>query len=821
MGDNLVIVESPAKAKTIEKILGSDYVVKSSLGHICDLPKKGLGIDINNNFLPEYEISADKTAVVAELKKLSKKAKMVWLASDEDREGESIAWHLSKVLKLDEKSANRIVFHEITASAIKKAIAEPRALDINLVNAQQARRVLDRLVGFELSPLLWRKVRPSLSAGRVQSVAVKLIVEKEREIIAFKGKSFYKVTGEFSITKDGDTHIIKTELNKKFDSQEEAEMFLESCKGQQFTVGAVEKKPGRRSPSAPFTTSTLQQEASRKIGLSVSQTMRIAQKLYEEGYITYMRTDSFNLSKDAISAISSTVTGQWGSEYLKLRKYNTKSKGAQEAHEAIRPTYISKQTVSGTAQEKKLYELIWKRTVASQMEDAALEKTVINISSNNSQYSFVARGEVVVFDGFLKVYDTKGDDTLLPPLSVNDNMTPSIIEAVERFEQRPARYSEAALVKQMEELGIGRPSTYAPTISTVINRGYVIKDDREGQERKYTILSLKSNGDITQETKSEMFGSDKSKLFPTDIGMIVTDYLSKTFSSIMDYNFTASVENEFDEIADGGLQWQQMLAKFYGGFHSAVEAAGAQDTGYATPEQRLLGVDPVSGKNVYARMGKFGPMVQIGETDDDPKPKFAGLKGNILLETVTLEDALPMFALPRKCGSYEEKEITIGEGRFGPYIRHNSVFVSIPKDFDPLTISEAESIELIELKRKKDRERVMRVFDNDDKLQILNGRWGAYIFYDGGNYKVPAAKKELLTTMSYEEIMEIVKSSPAPAKKATKATKAKATSTKKSTSTAAKKTTTAKKATTKKSTTAKTTTAKKTTTARNKAVKAE
>ncbi len=771
MGDNLVIVESPAKAKTIEKILGKDYVVKSSFGHIRDLPKKGLGIDINNNFEPEYEISTDKKAVVSELKSMSKKAKMVWLASDEDREGESIAWHLSQVLGLDDNSVNRIVFHEITSSAIKSAIASPRKINKDLVNAQQARRVLDRLVGFEISPLLWKKVKPSLSAGRVQSVAVRLIVEREREIIAFKGGSFYKVVGEFFVVKDGARHEIKTELATRFATKEEALSFVEGCKNAIFNVSGVEKKPGKRSPSAPFTTSTLQQEAARKLGLSVSQTMRVAQKLYEEGHITYMRTDSQNLSKEAIGAISAAIKEEFGDNYLHVRKYSTKSKGAQEAHEAIRPTYIKNRTISGTPQEKKLYNLIWCRAVASQMEDAALERTVINISNSGSSHSFVAKGEVVTFDGFLKIYDNKGDGVLLPPLSVGDTMSVTSIEGIERFEQRPSRYSEASLVKQMEDLGIGRPSTYAPTITTIVNRGYVVKDDRDGVNRNYNVISLKGNN-LTESVKSEVTGAEKAKLFPTDIGMIVTDYLIKTFSSILDYNFTASVENQFDDIAEGDLKWQDMLNSFYGGFHEVVVSAGANDVGYATAEQRELGKDPVSGKSVYARMGKFGPMVQIGETDTEEKPKYAALRGNMLIETITLDEALTLFTFPKSVGEYEGKEMVVGEGRFGPYIRHNSQFISIPKGTDPLSVTTEEAINLIELKRKSDREKVLRVFDNDPKLQILNGRWGAYIFYDGANYKVPAAKKEQLTTMPYEEIMGFVNSSePTKTKGKTKVSK--------------------------------------------------
>lgn len=789
MSNNLVIVESPAKAKTIEKILGPDYIVKSSLGHIRDLPKKGLGIDINNNFAPDYQVSQDKKAVVKELKSLSKKAKKVWLASDEDREGESIAWHLSKELGLDENSLNRIVFHEITPTAINNAIASPRKIDINLVNSQQARRVLDRLVGFELSPLLWRKVRPSLSAGRVQSVAVRLIVEREREIIAFKAKSFYKVIGDFSIIKNGKTESIKAELSTRFEKLEDAKSFLEDCKDASFSITSVEKKPGKRSPSAPFTTSTLQQEASRKIGLSVSQTMRVAQKLYEEGHITYMRTDSLNLSKDAISAISSTVIGEWGEEYLHTRKYTKTAKGAQEAHEAIRPSYLKNKEVGGTSQEQKLYSIIWKRTVASQMADAQIERTTIQIKNSKNNYKFVVKGEIITFEGFLKVYDIKDEDTILPPLVMGDIMSPDLIEAIERFDQKPPRYSEASLVKQLEELMIGRPSTYAPTISTIINRGYVVKEERDGVERKYNLLSLEKDiNEIKQIIKKEITGAEKSKLFPTDIGIIVTDYLMKNFASVLDYNFTASVESEFDDIAEGGMEWQKMLSKFYSGFHKIVEDANNVVGEYATAEQRLLGVDPKSGKNIYARMGRFGAMVQLGELDSESeiKPKYASLKPNMLIETVTLEDAIPLFDLPKNLGEYEGKEMVVSEGRFGPYIRHNSIFVSIPKEFKPLSISVDEAIELIEAKRKKDREKVMRTFSEDEKLQILNGRWGAYIYYDSANYKAPATVKEKLLEMSYEEIMEVVKtvtpSSSRGKKSATKKTPVKkATAVKKDT----------------------------------------
>lgn len=779
MGENLVIVESPAKAKTIEKILGKDYIVKSSLGHIRDLPKKGLGIDIENGFEPEYEVSKDKKAVVADLQKYTKSVKQVWIASDEDREGEAIAWHLSKVLNIDPATKNRIVFHEITPSAIKHAMANPRTIDINLVEAQQARRILDRLVGFELSPILWKKVRPSLSAGRVQSVAVRVIVEREREIIAFSANNFYKVSAVFS-TSD---KTLKTELSHRFDTEQEALSFLNDCIAKTFSVEAVEKKAGSRTPSAPFTTSTLQQEASRRLGFSVSQTMRVAQSLYESGLITYMRTDSVNLSNDAIAAISSTITDDFGKKYLKVRKYTTKSKGAQEAHEAIRPSYFSNQRIEGTPQEQKLYSLIWKRTVASQMADAVLERTIIKIQYPLCQYHFEAKGEIVVFDGFLKLYDNQTEDLFLPNLKNGDVVTPLSIEAIERFDQRPSRYSEAALVRQLEELGIGRPSTYAPTISTIINRGYVVKEDRDGVERKYSQFSLVGK-EITKVMLTENTGADKAKLFPTDIGMIVNDYLKNHFKSILDYNFTASVEERFDDIAEGKIEWKKMLKEFYGDFHNSVEAALTEDGGYATQEVRLLGVDQSSGKNVYARMGRFGPMVQLGENnnDDDSKPQYAGLGNGQLIETVTLEQALELFRLPRTVGAFEEKTVVIGIGRFGAYIRHNNKFVSLPKDYNPYTVTLEESISLIEDKRRQDIERVLKTFPQDDKLQILNGRWGAYVYYDGVNFKVDKSLRDTLKDISFEDAMKIVGSGTGT-KQISKARKPKVSAKKTTTST--------------------------------------
>ncbi|MDE6482421.1 MAG: type I DNA topoisomerase [Rikenellaceae bacterium] len=768
MADNLVIVESPAKAKTIEKFLGDDYTVASSKGHIRDLPKKGLGVDIDDDFKPTYEISGDKGTIVSQLRSLAKKAKTVWLASDEDREGEAIAWHLSEALGLDAATTKRIVFHEITKSAILKAIENPRTVDMNLVDAQQARRILDRLVGFELSPLLWRKVKPSLSAGRVQSVAVRLIVEREREIIDFKGSDYFKVTAMFLFTDDkGRGYKVRAELPDRFDTEEEAKAFLNVCSKAQFKVGSVETKPGRRSPAAPFTTSTLQQEASRKLGFSVLQTMALAQRLYEAGLITYMRTDSVNLSVEAQAAIKEAVVADFGKEYHKARSYKTKSKGAQEAHEAIRPSYIDRREISGTTQEKRLYELIWKRAVASQMADAVMERTTADIEVGGSDKRFVAKGEVVRFDGYLRLYQesTDSDDdggehgALLPPISTGDVLTYDAIEAVQRPRQRPARYSEASLVKHLEELGIGRPSTYAPTISTIINRGYIVKEDRPGVKRSYVRLTLR-DGKGDRKTFEENYGSEKAKLFPTDIGMLVTDYLSSHFPAILDYGFTANVEEQFDHIADGKLSWQKMITDFYKPFHNGVESAGSEEGGYASSKQRLLGVDPKSGKNVYARVGRFGPMVQIGENDDEDKPRYASLRTDQLTSTITLDEALRLFELPRTAGQYEGKDVVIGVGRFGPYVRFDGKFVSLGKADNPYAITLERAVELIEDKRRQEREKLIRSFDEDGgKTQILNGRYGPYICRDKVNYKIPKGTDP--ATLTWEKVEELIKSQPA------------------------------------------------------------
>jgi len=757
MIENLVIVESPAKAKTIEKFLGKQFVVKSSFGHIRDLSKKKLGVEIEKNYKPEYIISDDKKKLVDELKKASAEAEQVWLASDEDREGEAIAWHLAEVLKLDPKKTKRIVFHEITKDAILNAIKNPRSINVNLVNSQQARRILDRLVGFELSPILWKKVKPSLSAGRVQSVAVRLIVEKEREIIAFNSSSFFKVTGLFK----GDVEI-KAELSSKLPNVKEALSFIEHCKTASFKVLDVTKKPTKKSPAPPFTTSTLQQEASRKFNFSVSQTMTIAQKLYESGYITYMRTDSVNLSATAIDAAKNIITKEFGDKYHHARQYKTKSKGAQEAHEAIRPTYFDKTKIPGSAAEQKLYDLIWKRTLASQMSDAQLEKTTINIEVSKSEYQFVASGEVVIFDGFLKVYLESTDDDseeggkdLLPTVKVGQLLDPKEISANERFTQRPPRYTEASLVKKLEELGIGRPSTFAPTISTILARGYVLKEDRLGVERKYASITLK-NGKITQVEKTENTGAEKSKLFPSDIGMVVNDFLLEYFKEIISYNFTANVEKEFDEIAIGNLEWTKMIDQFYKPFHKLVEKT-TKESDY-TKGERILGVDPVSGKPVSVRIGRFGPVVQLGENDPKStiKPQFASLLKGQLIETLTLEEALSLFKLPRNIGNYEDKEVVIGVGRFGPYVRHNSKFFSLKKEDDPLTINIERAIELIEDGRRKEREKVIKIFQDELKVQVLNGRWGPYIAHDGLNYKIP--KGTDAHSLSYEECLKIIQS---------------------------------------------------------------
>lgn len=738
MSKNLVIVESPAKAKTIEGFLGEGYTVKSSFGHVRDLAKKGLGVDIENKFSPNYEISPDKAKIVGELKKLAKGADMVWLATDEDREGEAISWHLFEALDLNEKHTQRIVFHEITKSAIKNAIANPRKIDKFLVDAQQARRILDRLVGFEVSPILWKKVRPSLSAGRVQSVAVRLIVEREREIMNFKSTSAYKVTANFI----AGSASIKAELSTRFKTIEEARDFLKKCINADFTIDSIETKPAKKSPSAPFTTSTLQQEASRKLGFSVAQTMVVAQRLYESGKITYMRTDSVNLSDTAINQAKEAITNNYGAKYLNIRQYKTKSKGAQEAHEAIRPTYIENQTIEGDSADKRLYDLIWKRTISSQMSDAELEKTTVVITGSNSPEKFTVQGEVLKFDGFLKVYmegtDEEDDENaqgLLPPMKVGEKVKTNEISAVERFTHHAARFTEAALVKKLEELGIGRPSTYAPTISTIQKRQYVVKEDREGVQRNFNALILKNNS-ITDEVRSEGTGAEKSKLFPTDIGMVVNDFLLKEFPQIMDFNFTAKVEEEFDDIAEGKIEWTKMLSDFYKPFHKNVEQT-TEHSERASGE-RLLGVDPVSGKNLYVRIGRFGPMAQLGEgNDENNKPKFASLRKDQRLETITFEQALDLFKLPRIAGEFEEKEMKVAIGRFGPYIQHNGVFVSLKKEDDPMTITADRAIELIRAKRQADIDKYIKTFPENPDVQVLNGRWGPYLVIEKNNYKIP------------------------------------------------------------------------------------
>lgn len=744
MQKNLVIVESPAKAKTIEKFLGKDYKVLSSYGHIRDLKTKQFSIDIEHNYAPQYEIPADKKKLVSELKAESKAAEMVWLASDEDREGEAISWHLYEVLGLKPENTRRIVFHEITKTAILHAIETPRSIDMNLVNAQQARRVLDRIVGFQLSPILWRKVKPALSAGRVQSVAVRLIVEREREIQDFVSEAAYRVTANF-ILPDGKT-ILKAELNHRLKTKEEAQAFLKACQQATFTIDDISKKPVRKSPAPPFTTSTLQQEAARKLGYSVSQTMMIAQRLYESGFITYMRTDSFNLSDLALGTAKEAILESYGDKYYKFRQYHTKSKGAQEAHEAIRPTYIAKAEIDGTAQERKLYDLIRKRTIACQMADAELERTTISVDINGLKEKFVATGEVVVFDGFLQVYHESTDDdqekeqgnTLLPVVHLQDALQLKEATATERFTQRPARYTEATLVRRLEELGIGRPSTYAPTIQTIQNREYVIKGDKEGTERAYSILTLNKKG-IQESTKTEMVGADRNKLMPTDIGIVVNDFLMEYFQLVMDYNFTAKVEKEFDAIAEGEENWTKVIDNFYQAFHPVVEQTAAIRTEHKVGE-RQLGIDPKSGKPVFVKIGRFGPVAQIGESNpekDNEKPQFATLLKGQSIETITLEEALKLFELPRTVGEYEGKVVVAAIGRFGPFIRHDGKFVSIPKDKNPISITLEEAIELIQQKREKDENRFIKKFEEDPELEILNGRYGPYIAYKGKNYRIP------------------------------------------------------------------------------------
>lgn len=744
MQKNLVIVESPAKAKTIEKFLGNDYKVLSSYGHIRDLKKKEFSIDVENGFEPTYEIPTDKKKLVADLKAEAKKADMVWLASDEDREGEAISWHLYEVLGLDPAKTKRIVFHEITKTAILKAIENPRTIDVNLVNAQQARRILDRIVGFELSPVLWKKVKPALSAGRVQSVAVRLIVEREREVHAFVSEPSYRVTAVFEVPDtDGNKVEIKAELSNRFKTKEEAQAFLETCKDAKFTIEDITTRPVRKSPAAPFTTSTLQQEAARKLGFTVAQTMMVAQRLYENGQITYMRTDSVNLSDLALSASKETILSLMGERYVKPRKFATKSKGAQEAHEAIRPTYMSNETVEGTAQEQKLYDLIWKRTIASQMADAELEKTTATIIISNSSEKFVATGEVIIFDGFLRVYKESYDEDheqedesrLLPPLSKGEKLERKEILATQRFTLCPPRYTEASLVRKLEELGIGRPSTYAPTISTVQQRGYVEKGNSEGVKRPYDILKLKGSK-ITETTKTEMTGNEKSKLLPTDTGIVVNDFLMEYFPEIMDYNFTANVEKEFDEVAEGDKEWTGMMDNFYQGFHPLVDKTLNSKTEHRVGE-RILGTDPVSGKPVSVKIGRFGPVIQIGTVNDEEKPRFAQLAKGQSLETIKLEEALEAFKLPRTLGEFDGHTVTVGVGRFGPYVRYDKLFVAIPKETDPMEITLDEAVELIKNKMEAEKKKFIKAFDSDPDMQILNGRYGPYINYQKKNYKIP------------------------------------------------------------------------------------
>ncbi len=768
MQENLVIVESPAKAKKIEEFLGKDFKVMSSYGHIRDLKKKELSID-EKTMEPRYEIPEEKKKLVTELKATAKQAKKIWLASDEDREGEAISWHLCEVLGLDEAKTSRIVFHEITKPAILDAIQHPRHLDMNLVNAQQARRVLDRIVGFKLSPVLWRKVKPALSAGRVQSVAVRLIVEREREIQKFKSEPYYRVNAVFAlINENGGASEVKAELDQRFKTHEEVEAFLEKCKDAKFSVEAVTKKPLKRTPAPPFTTSTLQQEAARKLGFTVSQTMMVAQRLYEGGRITYMRTDSVNLSTLCSNASKDEIIKVYGNEYSKPRTYHTSSKGAQEAHEAIRPTYMSETSIDGTSQEKRLYELIWKRTIASQMADAQIEKTTINIHIDNTTEKFVANGEVVVFDGFLKVYrestdedDNAEDSThILPAMKEGDELQRREIIATEKFSLAPARYTEASLVKKLEDLGIGRPSTYAPTISTIQQREYVVKGDKQGVERNYTVDSLKGIK-ITQKTKKEMAGSEKGKLLPTDIGIVVNDFLMANFPNIMDYNFTAHVEQRFDDIAEGKTEWIKWMKDFDKGFEPEVKEVMNARSEHKAGE-RELGNDPKSGRPVFVKIGRFGPVVQIGTADDKDKPQFAQLPADKSIEAITLEEALELFKLPRQVGEFEGTTVTIGAGRFGPYVLHNRKYVSIPKDIDPMAITLEQAIELINEKRSNEQKRHIKTFEEDEKLELLNGRYGPYIAYDGKNYRIPKAKQENVEALTYDECMTIIKEAPEP-----------------------------------------------------------
>ena len=775
MQSNLVIVESPAKAKTIEKFLGKEYKVLSSYGHIRDLKKKDFSIDVKKGFLPIYEIPSDKKQVVDALKKAAKEADIVWLASDEDREGEAIAWHLYEVLGLTPEKTRRIVFHEITKNAILSAIENPREIDINLVNAQQARRVLDRIVGFELSPILWRKIKPALSAGRVQSVAVRLIVEREREIENFTPEASFKITAIF---KDAEGNKLKGELQFRPENERDAEALLQKLSTEEFEVNDITVKPLKKYPAPPFTTSTLQQEAARKLGFTVSQTMRVAQHLYEAGLITYMRTDSVNLSSLAINTAKETIVEKFGKEYSFPHNFHTSSKGAQEAHEAIRPTYIANSEIEGNSQEKRLYDLIWKRTVASQMTPAQTEKTTISVQAVNGEEKFVITGEVVKFDGFLRLYvETNDEDSeneseisALPPIQKGDKLTLYSGEAVERFTMAPLRYSEASLVHKLEELGIGRPSTYAPTISTIQQREYVERGTKSGVKREYKIITLKK-GKTTSTVKTENVGSEKGKLIPTDIGIVVNDYLTENFPDILNYNFTAKVEEEFDSIADGENTWNGAIATFYETFHPEVESASSQHSGNKVGE-RVLGTDPATGRRVSVKIGRFGPVVQIGTAEEEEKPIFASLMEGQTLSNITLEQALKLFALPRTLGTFEDKEIVIGVGKFGPYIRHDGKFTSLPKEYKPLEVTLEEAIQLIEAKRSEEQSRILKTFAEEPELQIINGRYGAYIAYKKSNYKLPkGAVAEDLTIEDCKNI--IAEQGDKPAKKTTKKSKAK------------------------------------------------
>ncbi len=761
MSKNLVIVESPAKAKTIEGYLGKDFTVTSSYGHVRDLPKGDKAIDIKNGFIPTYEVTADKKELIKQLKKLTKESETIYLASDDDREGEAISWHLKEALNLNDKNTRRIVFREITKRAIENAIQNPRGIDIDLVNAQQARRILDRLVGFELSPILWKKIKTGLSAGRVQSVAVRLVVEREREIEKFNAESTFRVTASFDL---GNGKLLKAELGKRFKTEAEAQAFLEKCKGADFSIKNLEKKPTKRSPAPPFTTSTLQQEASRKLGFSVSQTMTVAQKLYESGKISYMRTDSLNLSDEAIEGSTREIKSAYGNDFVQNRKYKTKSESAQEAHEAIRPTDFSAHTVGGDRNEQRLYDLIWKRAIASQMADAQIEKTIATIGISTTSETLTATGEVVQFEGFLKVYIESTDEEdeedakgMLPPLKVGEKLNLKEMTGRETFTRPPARYTEASLVKQLEEMGIGRPSTYAPTISTIQKREYVLKESREGKERKYRELTL-ANNQISAKTGTENHGAEKMKLFPTSLAMVVNDFLVNHFPNVIDFSFTARVEKEFDEIASGKIEWQKMLDSFYGKFHTRVENTEKVDRS-EVGSSRELGVDPASGKKVTVRLGRFGPVAQIGENSEDEKPRYASLKKDQLMENITLEEALELFKLPREVGTFEDKPMVAAVGKFGPYIKHNNQFFSLGKNYDPMTISDAEAIEVIKSKREAEANRLIKQFNENPDVQVLNGRFGPYIKFGKQNVKIPKGKEP--GQLSYQECVELAEAAPA------------------------------------------------------------